>query len=202
MIVLLWFVVSFFSGALPFSVWVGRAALHKDIRAFGDHNPGMTNVIRAGGRGWGMVAMLLDGFKGAIPVGLAYWVFGWRGWGMAALAIAPVLGHAFSPWLGFRGGKAVAVTFGIWTGLTLFMGPLLLGISLALLLLITASDAWPLFPAMLVLGLSLLGEHAPGWLLGAWAANVLILIWTHRRELRRPPRLRPWLRRWPHRGIE
>lgn len=202
MILLFWFVVFFISGALPFSVWVGKAALHQDIRAFGDHNPGMTNLMRAGGRGWGVIAMLLDGFKGAIPVGLAYWVFGWSGWGMTALAVAPILGHAFSPLLGFRGGKAVTVTFGIWTGLTLFLGPLMLGITLTLLLLVTASDAWPLFPAMLVLLFSLLGLHAPGWMLGAWAANVLILIWTHRRELPRPPRLRPRLRRWFHLGAE
>jgi len=195
MIVLFWFVVSFFSGALPFSVWVGRWALHQDIRAFGDHNPGMTNVFRAGGKGWGVLAMLLDGFKGAIPVGLAYWVFGWRGWGMAAVAVAPVLGHAFSPLLGFRGGKAVAVTFGVWTGLTLFMGPLMLGITLGLLLTLTASDAWPLFPAMFVLLLVLWEGHASDWMLGAWAADLLILVWKHRRELRQPPRLRDWLRR-------
>jgi glycerol-3-phosphate acyltransferase PlsY len=127
--ILFWYVVSFQSGALPFSVWIGRLALGRDIRAYGDHNPGMTNVFRAGGKGWGVVAMLLDGFKGAVPVGLACRLVHLNGWGMAAVAEAPVLGHAFSPFLRFSGSKALAVTVGIWDRLTLFFGPLLLGVS-------------------------------------------------------------------------
>jgi glycerol-3-phosphate acyltransferase PlsY len=194
--------ISFLSGALPFSVWIGRLALGHDIRAYGDHNPGMTNVFRAGGRGWGVAAMLLDGFKGAIPVGLAYWLFHLDGWGMAAVAVAPVLGHAFSPFLYFIGGKAVAVTVGIWTGLTLFYGPLLLGVTMALGILILAADGWPLFPAMLVLLGALQRGHAPAWMIGAWAANTLLLLWKHRRDLRRPPRLRPWLLRLFHLAAE
>ena len=197
-----WFLISFLSGALPFSVWIGRLALGRDIRLYGDHNPGMTNVFRAGGKGWGVAAMLLDGFKGAIPVGLASWLFRLDGWGMAAVAVAPVLGHAVSPFLNFKGGKAVAVTVGIWTGLTLFFGPLLLGATMALGILVLSSDGWPLFPAMLVLLGALLRGGAPAWMLGAWAANTMILLWKHRRDLRRPPRLRPWLLRLFHLGAE
>jgi acyl phosphate:glycerol-3-phosphate acyltransferase len=198
MIYLVWFLIAFLSGALPFSVWIGRLALGRDIRRYGDHNPGMTNVFRAGGKGWGVVAMLLDGFKGAIPVGLAYWLFRLSGWGMAAIAAAPILGHAFSPFLKFRGGKAVAVTFGVWTGLTLFYAPTLLGIGLGGMYLLLASDAWAVFPPLLILLGGLLGIHAPGWMLGVWAANTLVLLWKHRHDLARPPRLRRWLRRLFH----
>jgi len=199
---LFWFLISFLSGALPFSVWIGRLALGRNIRLYGDHNPGMTNVFRAGGRGWGVAAMLLDWLKGALPVGLAHWLFHLDGWGVAAVAVAPVLGHAFSPFLKFQGGKAVAVTVGIWSGLTLFYAPLLLGVSLTLLILILASDGWPLFPALLVLLGALLLGHAPGWMLGTWAANTLVLLWKHRRDLHRPPRLRPWLLRLFHLAVE
>jgi len=193
--ILFWFALAFLSGSLPFSVWVGKLALGQDIRRYGDGNPGMTNVLRAGGRAWGLVAMLLDGFKGAIPVGLAYWLYGLDGWGMALVTIAPLLGHAFSPFLKLRGGKAVTVTFGIWTGLTLFQGPTLLGVTLGLTVALTSSQGWQLFPAMTVLLFTLLGNHAPAWMLAAWVANLFLFLWKHRRELRRPPRLRPWLRR-------
>lgn len=190
-----WFIISFLSGSVPYSVWIGKLVLRRDIRDYGDGNPGMTNVFRAGGKIWGVVALLLDCVKGAIPVGLAYWLYELDGWGMALVAVAPILGHAFSPFLGFRGGKALAVSLGIWAGLTLFQAPLLLGISLSLALLVTGSDAWPLLPALLTLLLYLVGWHAEGWVIGVWGANLLIIIWKHRKELRQPPRLRPWLRK-------
>jgi glycerol-3-phosphate acyltransferase PlsY len=202
MILLVWFSLAFLSGALPFSIWIGKLALGRDIRLYGDHNPGMTNVFRAGGKIWGVAAMLLDFFKGALPVGLAYWLVHLTGWGMAAIAVAPVLGHAFSPILKFHGGKAVAVTFGVWTGLTLFYGPILLGAGLALLIPIFASDGWPVFPAFLILLGALLGLHVPGWMLGAWVANLLVLLWKHRRDLIHLPHLRPWLLRLFHLAVE
>ena len=198
MLICFWFVLAILSGSLPFSVWVGKLALGEDIRRYGDGNPGMTNVLRAGGRAWGFVAMLLDGFKGAVPVGLAYWLYGLDGWGMALVAMAPLLGHAFSPFLKFRGGKAVTTTFGVWTGLTLFQGPTLLGVTLGLTVAVTSSQGWHLFPAMTVLLFTLLGNHAPAWMLAAWAANLLLFLWKHRRELARPPHLQPWLRHLFH----
>lgn len=117
----LWIALGFLSGSLPFSVWIGHLALGKDIRCYGDGNPGGTNVIRVGSLSWGVCAMIMDFLKGAIPVGIAHYVAGVTGWWLAAAALAPILGHAYSPFLGFRGGKAVAVTFGAWTGLTLWL---------------------------------------------------------------------------------
>jgi glycerol-3-phosphate acyltransferase PlsY len=193
-----WFIISFLSGSIPYSVWIGKLATRRDIRDYGDGNPGTTNVFRAGGKIWGVVALLLDCLKGAVPVGLAYWLYNVDGWPMTLIAVAPILGHAFSPFLGFRGGKALAVSLGIWTGLTLFQAPLLLGISLSLALLVIGSDAWPLFPALLTLLLYLVGWHAPAWMFGVWGGNLLIIIWKHRKELRQPPHLRPWLRKAFH----
>ena len=69
-----WIAAAFVCGSLPFSVWVGRLALGKDIRAFGDGNPGATNVLRAGGKWLGAIAAVLDASKGFIPVGLATFV--------------------------------------------------------------------------------------------------------------------------------
>ncbi len=114
----LWVFGAFLIGALPLSVWVGSLALGVDVRAFGDGNPGATNVYRAGGRMTAFFALFLDFLKGALPVGTAAYVAGINFPLLAAISLAPVAGHAFSPFLRWRGGKAVAVTFGIWAGLT------------------------------------------------------------------------------------
>jgi glycerol-3-phosphate acyltransferase PlsY len=69
---LIWTVLGFASGALPFSIWIGQLALNADIRRYWDGNPGATNVLRAGGKGWALLAAVLDMLKGALPVALAY----------------------------------------------------------------------------------------------------------------------------------
>jgi len=190
-----WLIIAFGCGTLPFSVWVGKLALHTEIRNYGDHNPGATNVIRAGGWKWGSLALLLDYLKGAIPVGIAYFVAGLGGVSLVLVALAPVLGHAYSPFLGFHGGKAVAVTFGIWTGLTLGEVPLVLGLLLGLWFGIVAVSGWAVLLAMLGLLVYLLMFHPDPLLLAVWGGNTLILVWKHRQDLKQPPYLRSWLQK-------
>jgi glycerol-3-phosphate acyltransferase PlsY len=189
----LWIVIGFVSGSLPFSVWVGRLALRTDIRRYGDRNPGASNVIRAGGWTWGALALLLDYFKGAIPVGVAHFFVGLSGWSLIAVALAPVLGHAYSPFLNFRGGKAVAATFGIWTGLTLGEVPILLGLLLGVWFAVVTVSGWAVMLAMLSLLIYLLFVHPDPVLLTVWVGNTLLLAWKHRGELGRTPGLRSWL---------
>jgi len=191
---LFWALLGFWLGAIPFSVLIGKAALKKDIRLYGDGNPGGTNVIRAGGRLWGIAAILLDYFKGAVPVGLAHFVAGMTGWPLVIVALAPVMGHAYSPFLGYRGGKAVAVTFGVWAGLTLWAGPTVLGLSLGLWFAILVGDAWVVTLSMAGLLAYLLLSHAELPVMAIWLGNALILIWKHRAGLTHGPGLRPWLR--------
>ncbi|MCS7178709.1 MAG: glycerol-3-phosphate acyltransferase [Anaerolineae bacterium] len=193
--VLLWAVVGFFSGSLPFSVWLGRLVARADVRRYGDGNPGAANAWRAGGWRAGVPALLLDYLKGAAPVGLARFGVGIDGWGLVPVALAPVLGHAFSPFLRFRGGKAIAVTFGVWSGLTLWAGPTLMGLALALAVALNQTDAWSAVFGVAVLGAYLLFTGAAGFLLALWAGNMALILWKHRRDLRTPPRARPWLRR-------
>jgi glycerol-3-phosphate acyltransferase PlsY len=188
----IYFIVSFLSGALPFSVWIGRLALQTDIRRYGDGNPGATNVLRSGGKGWAALALFLDVLKGAIPAGLAYFWAELSGWPLVAVALAPVLGHAFSPFLNFRGGKAVAVTFGIWAGLTLWAGPTLLGLALGLCFAVVAVDGWAMILAMFgLLAYLLLVQAEPAFLV-IWVGNIFILAWKHRTDLAQSPALRAW----------
>lgn len=191
--ILAWFILSFLCGSLPFSVWIGRWILKVDIRQYGDKNPGTANVFRAGGRIWGAVVLVLDFLKGAIPVGLAYWGAGLSGWGLALVAIAPVLGHAYSPFLGFRGGKALATTFGIWAGLTIWQGPTILGLNLAFWGGILTNEGWViLFGVLGFLGFILL-SNAPVYIVALGIANAGLLVWKYRSALQHKPAVRKWL---------
>ena len=189
-----WIAVGFLAGSLPFSVWIGYLVVGRDIRCYGDGNPGATNVIRTGSLFWGICAMVMDFLKGAIPVSLAHYFAGVTGWSLAAVALAPVLGHAYSPFLRFRGGKAVAVTFGIWTGLTLWAGPTILGVSLGIGFATLTIEAWVVCFSMGSLLACLIFFCPEPVLLGAWCANMLVLTWKHRADLARRPGLRSWIK--------
>ena len=106
-------VSAFWLGACPFSVWIGHWFLGKDIRDYGDGNPGAANVFRAGGRKWGCLAVILDVAKGMPCVALAHSVFGFPDVLVIVVALSAILGHAFSPFLRLQGGKSIAVTFGV-----------------------------------------------------------------------------------------
>ena len=105
-------VAAFWLGACPFSVLVGHWLLGKDIRDYGDGNPGAANVFRAGGRKAGSLALILDVGKGVPCVALALFL-DLSELVVMAVALSAILGHAFSPFLQWRGGKAIAVTFGV-----------------------------------------------------------------------------------------
>jgi glycerol-3-phosphate acyltransferase PlsY len=192
---LIWTLIGFLSGSVPYSPLLGRLALGKNIREYGDGNPGSTNVFKAGGRWVGVAALLLDGFKGAIPVGIAYWGAEIRDWSLIPVALAPVLGHAFSPFLRGRGGKAVATTFGIWTGLTGPEAPIVLGFLLGIWFLATGPSGWALLFALLCFGLHLLNYRPDPAFLILWLLNVLLLIWKYRADLLQRPVLKLTLAR-------
>ncbi len=166
----------------------------------GDANPGATNVLRAGGRTAFVIAALLDALKAAIPVGLAYFWVGVDGWPLAFVGAAPLAGHAFSPFLGWHGGKAVAATFGAWAGLTIWEGPTLLGIGLLMTTRIVRADGWAVIGAMLFMLAGLLlapgtwnrvvEPPADGVIFLTWLLQMVILVYKHRADLHHPPILR------------
>jgi glycerol-3-phosphate acyltransferase PlsY len=194
---LVWTLVGFLSGAVPFSVLIGQLAAGEDIRRHGDHNPGAANVLRAAGIPAFALASLADYLKGAIPVGLAFYVVGLRGWPIIPVALAPVLGHMFSPLLRFRGGKAVASTFGIWTGLTLGTVPTVLGMLLVLMFSVLKVSGWAVISAFTALGLFIIPYYGPAYpaFIAIWVANLLLLAYKHRHDLIQSPGLRDWIKR-------
>jgi glycerol-3-phosphate acyltransferase PlsY len=193
----LWTLIAFLSGSIPFSVIVGRLAANVDIREYGDYNPGAANVLRATGWGWVAVAGLLDYLKAAIPVSIPWFWLGIDGWGIIPIALAPLLGHAYSPWLRFRGGKAVAATFGVWTGLTLGAGPIILGLLLSLAFAVMLVSGWAVVLAMLGFGGFVWRQYSANSpeLMAVWLVNLALLAWKYREDLGQPPGIRPWLMR-------
>ncbi len=135
-------VLAFWLGACPFSLWVGKWLLGKDIRDYGDGNPGATNVLRAGGRKSFALALFLDIGKGIPFVALAHYYFELPMAMVMAVGLSAILGHAFSPLLRFNGGKALAVMGGVLLGLPQLDIFFTLVVFMLLGFLLIDMDAW------------------------------------------------------------
>ncbi|MEM7623418.1 MAG: glycerol-3-phosphate 1-O-acyltransferase PlsY [Planctomycetota bacterium] len=122
----------FAAGSVPFALLLGLAR-GVDIRTVGSKNVGATNLGRTLGLNWFFAAFVLDAIKGFVPPFVYALVIGHVGWdalnlpaaaaaAWLAVVIAPVLGHMFSPFVGFKGGKGVATglgaVLGVWPVLT------------------------------------------------------------------------------------
>lgn len=105
--------IGFLSGSIMYSYYIPRILYRLDVRGYSeDGNPGSTGAIRAVGVPLGLLCMLLDIAKGFLPVFAAIAIIGVRGYYLIPVIAAPTYGHAFSPLLGFKGGKAVATSYG------------------------------------------------------------------------------------------
>lgn len=137
---LLVIVIAYLLGSIPFGYLIVRAKEGGDIRSTGSGGTGATNVSRRAGASAGIVTLVLDALKGTAAVVVAGWLLGvplvhltslptdfvqsgdlsfqqsyWLLWGAGIVAI---VGHMFPVWLGFRGGKGVATSVGVFLMLT------------------------------------------------------------------------------------
>jgi glycerol-3-phosphate acyltransferase PlsY len=182
-------------GGVPFGLVLVRLLRGVDIRTLGSGNVGATNASRAFGRARVPMFLLfyvLDFAKGYVP---ARW-FPALGLGAAdgglgqavALGAAAVLGHCFSPFLRFRGGKGVATTTGVFAAIE----PLALGIALAVFFVVLGLTRRVFFGSLAIgitLALAVILRE-PATAFGArWPATALalavaaFLVWTHRSNL-------------------
>ena len=119
--------LQFLSGSVMYSYLLARL-LNVDLRKVGDGNPGSLNLWRIKGMKFGMIALILDYFKGTFPLFLFIINDNVKDeYVIAVAALFGILGHALSPMLKFKGGKAIATTFGAWTILTKWEAPAILG---------------------------------------------------------------------------
>jgi len=185
-------VASYLVGSLSFAVIVSRLMGLNDPRSYGSKNPGATNVLRSGSKKAAILTLLLDAFKGWLPVALvlAYGPEYGAGAGLAALAgLAAFLGHLYPVFFGFAGGKGVATAVGVVVGVN---GSLALAVVLSFAIVL-------FFSRYVSLASMVAAVFAPVfYLFGdgvAWQASLpevmslavmaLLLVWRHRENINR-----------------
>lgn len=124
---------SYLLGSIPFGLILTKLFLNKDLKDIGSGNIGATNVLRAGKKSLGFITLALDALKGYIAVVITYSYFTDYIYLSALLCF---LGHIFSIWLKFKGGKGVAVFLGILFAFSINLGIIFI-ISWILILYIT-----------------------------------------------------------------
>lgn len=183
-------VCAFWLGACPFSVWIGRWVLGKDIRNYGDGNPGAANVFRAGGRKSGCLAVILDTAKGVPFVTLAHSFFGFPIVTVMAVAISAILGHAFSPLLRLKGGKSVAVTFGVLLALPQHEILITFAAFTFLCFLFIETDAWTVILGSAGSLAYLVATKGTSWESLFMLSVLILLVVKHFAELKTIPRFK------------
>ena len=174
--------LSYLVGSVPCGYLLVRSAEGMDIRSFGSGNIGATNVFRKS-RLAGILTLALDAGKGYLAVALAGWLGGSLEWKVAA-AIMAIVGHVFTVWLRFRGGKGVATGCGAYLALALPALLTTLGLFVVILLLTRyISAASIVATAFFPLWAYLYGEPTPV-LLGA-AFGAVLIIAKHGQNIRR-----------------
>ena len=125
-------IIAYLLGAIPFGYLMVKRAHGTDIRSVGSGNIGATNVYRKS-RGAGIATLILDGAKGYVAVLAAAWLTDDIRW-QAMAAVAAILGHMFTAFLSFKGGKGVATACGAYLALS----PQAVGLTLVIFLAIAA----------------------------------------------------------------
>lgn len=166
-------------GSIPFGVVVSRLLGVTDPRFAGSRNVGFTNVLRVSGKKAGILTLIGDIGKG--------WLVGWVGTlvfhqeaAVLLVALASILGHLHSVFLGFKGGKGVATALGAVLGVAPWVGLSLMGIWVGAVLLWKYSSggalvAFGLFPIVAVV-------FHRSWLFVGCACLISVLIWSRHKE--------------------
>jgi len=194
--------LSYLVGAIPTALLVARRLRGIDIRQHGSGNAGATNVFRVLGPGPGTAVMLLDAMKGVVAVGLisqiriggeaapAFFGSYGTGWMMVAAGAAAVIGHIYTVYAGFKGGKGVATGAGVAVALAPI--PVLVGI--ALFALIVTGTRYVSLASMVAAASLPLTQLVRTWVFGVsvpapmmWFCAIIpfLILFTHRANIRR-----------------
>ena len=189
---------AFLLGACPFAVWIGKWALNKDIRSYGDGNPGSTNVFRAGSKFWGGVTVAVEICKAMPFILIGRLIFDITTPTLYLIAFCAILGHAFSPFLNFRGGKALAVFGGVALALPqwdIFASMIIL---LFLCTLFIGNDSWIVMISTLGTLTMLMVNRADMWEIVFVCGVTAVFVVKHFHDLwvdiGHPGRLIVWIR--------
>lgn len=176
-------IAAFLLGSIPFGLVISRIFYDKDIRKSGSGNIGAMNALRTIGKGGAIAVLLLDAAKGVVPAFLAMqWLHDTR---LAALVAAcAVLGHCFTPWLRFQGGKGVATALGAVFALSWPVGIACIAGWLLGALATTFSSVGSMIAAAVAPFALWFATHDP-WLAGFGAFVAALVLYTHRENINR-----------------
>ncbi|HKJ04113.1 MAG TPA: glycerol-3-phosphate 1-O-acyltransferase PlsY [Geopsychrobacteraceae bacterium] len=184
MTVFLMILAAYLIGAIPTGIILTKLAGAEDIRQSGSGNIGATNVYRVAGRTLGVVTLVGDCLKGALPLIVAIQLFPLTDITVALIALAAFIGHCYPVYLGFKGGKGVATALGIF----LILSPL--SILFALILFVLVLWKWrhislaSISAAAVMPALVIALEHS--WPLFTTTLIIAgIVIWRHRANIDR-----------------
>ena len=186
-------IAAYLIGAVPFAYVAGRRAGH-DIRTLGNGNVGTVNAFQSLGWKTGVLVLFFDGLKG-VAVIVAARLLGLSDLGIFAGALAATLGHNWSLYIGFKGGKGVAVIFGISIGmmpvLSWAAAPFVFGTYW-----LTRSWVWAFGAGIVALNLIIWLSGARGEIVAMCAVLSIIVVATHfgreAGEIRKAIALRQW----------
>ena len=176
---------SYLLGAIPSSYLLARWMAGVDLRGFGSRNLGATNLYRLLGWKAAIPAGLFDLAKGAVPVFLAAGVPDAPQWWPLSIGVAAMLGHVYSPFVGFKGGKGVATAAGAF----LALAPASIGVGAAVWLSVLLLSGYMSVASMT--GAAAFAAATPllhpGRPVVAWAAAAAFafIVFTHRSNVRR-----------------
>ena len=195
----LWILLGFLCGSIPWALLVTKIVTGKDVRSAGDGNPGTVNAWKIGGWIPGSISLVLDVGKGILPIQLAssqmYASPGdaHAGIGMAFIALSPIFGHAWSPFLMFKGGKALAVSWGVWIAMT---GGLVIPVSFLLLGLthtLQKNHAITVTFCLVTLIAIIFPLYPEPFIILLWLGNCAVLIYKHKNEYSEGIVFRQWV---------
>lgn len=176
-------VAAYLVGSIPFAVLVSRAMGLPDPRSFGSGNPGATNVLRSGSKAAAILTLAGDALKGWLPVWVAVRL-GMDDTVVAVMALAAFLGHVFSVWLRFKGGKGVATAAGAILALDWRVGAAALMTWVAVVVATRYSSLGSLVAAV-VAPAAVYGWRGAGPLFAATCAMCAVLVWRHEGNIRK-----------------
>lgn len=175
-------IVAYFLGSIPTGLLLARAA-GVDIRTSGSGNIGATNVYRTLGRSVGVMTLVGDCLKGLLPVLAAGYLGLSEPW-IALVGLAAFLGHVYTIFLGFKGGKGVATALGVFLG----VAPLAVAGALVVFIAVVWKSRYislgSITAAAVMPGLVALLDRRPPLVLMAVVIAALV-VWKHRENIQR-----------------
>lgn len=184
--------IAYLLGSVPSSVWIGKRFFGVDVREHGSGNAGATNTFRVLGKKAGSIVLALDILKGWVAAQLPVWLYSGADmdrlflWQMA-FGLCAILGHVYSVFLRFKGGKGVATSLGM--AISLHWGASLIAVAVFLLVLLVShfvslGSMLATLAFALVVSFDILGPTSLYFKYFAWLM-VLLVVYTHRSNIGR-----------------